>query len=101
MLLQRQVFAFRKYNPVLPQLQALTDELTSIGKNYGLSCSQTAIAWAITTGVQPIIGATKPHHVTEAAQVGDTRLTDSEVEKLEHLADALGIDTRGGWEGKA
>ena len=91
----------RKYNPVLPQLQALTDELTTIGKYYGLSCSQTAIAWAITKGVQPIIGATKPHHVTEAAQVGDTRLTDSEVEKLEHLADALGIDTRGGWEGKA
>jgi len=91
----------RKYNPVLQQLQALTDELTTIGKNYGLSCSLTAIAWAITKGVQPIIGATKPHHVTEAAQVGDTRLTDSEIEKLEHLADALGIDTRGGWEGKA
>ena len=91
----------RKYNPVLPQLQALTDELTAIGKRYGLSCSQTAIACAMTKGVQPIIGATKPHHVTEAAQVGDTRLTPSEVAELERLAAATGIDTRGGWEGKA
>ena len=41
----------------------------------GYRSSQTAIAWAMTKGVQPIIGATKPHHVTEAAQVGDTRLT--------------------------
>lgn len=31
-----------QYN--MPQLQALTDELTAIGKRYGLSCSQTAIA---------------------------------------------------------
>ena len=76
-------------------------ELTTIGKRYGLSCSQTAIAWAMTKGVQPIIGATKPHHVTEAAQVGDTRLTLSEVAQLERLAAATGIDTRGGWEGKA
>ena len=91
----------RKYNPVLPQLQALTDELTAIGKRYGLSCSQTAIAWAMTKGVQPIIGATKPHHVTEAAQVGDTRLMPSEIAQLERLAAATGIDTRGGWEGKA
>ncbi|MBR4564705.1 MAG: hypothetical protein IKO26_09670 [Paludibacteraceae bacterium] len=55
----------------------------------------------MTKGVQPIIGATKPHHVTEAAQVGDTRLTPSEVAALERLAAATGIDTRGGWEGKA
>ena len=91
----------RKYNPVLPQLQVLTDELAAIGKRYNLSCSQTAIAWAMTKGVQPIIGATKPHHVTEAAQVGDTRLAAEEVAVLEQLADAAGIDTRGGWEGKA
>ncbi len=77
------------------------DELTAIGQRYGLTCSQTAIAWALTKGVLPIIGATKPHHVTEAAQVGDTRLTADEVAKLESLADKLGIDTRGGWEGKA
>ncbi|MBQ7209528.1 MAG: aldo/keto reductase [Paludibacteraceae bacterium] len=89
--------------PVLHELVCVIhyDKLTAIGKRYGLSCSQTAIAWAMTKGVRPIIGATKPHHVTEAAQVGDTRLTPSEVAQLERLAAATGIDTRGGWEGKA
>jgi len=91
----------RKYNPVLTQLQALTDALTNIGKNYGLTCSQTALAWAVTKGVQPIIGATKPYHVTEAVQVGNTCLKAEEVAELERLADNLGINTRGGWEGKA
>ena len=30
----------QKYNPVLPQLEALTDEMTAIGRKYGASCSQ-------------------------------------------------------------
>ena len=67
----------------------------------GYRSSQTATVWAMTKGVQPIIGATKPHHVTEASQVGDTRLMPSEVAALERLAAVTCIDTRGGWEGKA
>ena len=88
----------KKYNPVLPQLEALTSEMTAIGKKYGLSCSQVGIAWAITKGTLPIIGATKERHVIEAAQAAKTQLTADEVARLEQLADATGIDTRGGWE---
>ena len=46
----------------------------------------------------PIIGATKERHVLEAAQVMDTVLTPEEITRLETLADAAGIDTRGDWE---
>lgn len=88
----------KKYNPVLPQLEALTGEMTAIGKKYGLSCSQVGIAWAITKGTLPIIGATKERHVIEAAQAAKTQLTADEVARLEELADATGIDTRDGWE---
>ena len=91
----------RKYNPVLVQLQALTDALTEIGKRHGVSCSQAALAWAITKGVKPIVGATKPYHVTEAAQAAKVTLSADEVAELERLADAAGVNTRGGWEGKA
>lgn len=45
--------------------------------------------------VVPIIGATKERHVIEAAKIV---LTTEEVARLEQLADATGIDTRGGWE---
>ena len=34
----------KKYNPVLPQLEALTDEMTAIGRKYDASCSQIGIA---------------------------------------------------------
>ena len=88
----------KKYNPVLEQLEALTNEMTAIGKKYGASCSQIGIAWAIAKGTQPIIGATKEHHVIEAAEAAKIQLTAEEVNRLEALADATGIDTRGGWE---
>ena len=88
----------KKYNPVLPQLEALTNEMTVIGQKYGASCSQIGIAWAIAKGTLPIIGATKERHVIEAAEAAKIQLTAEEISKLEALADATGIDTRGGWE---
>ena len=88
----------KKYNPVLEQLEALTNEMTAIGQKYGASCSQIGIAWAIAKGTQPIIGATKERHVVEAAEAVKIQLTADEVARLEALADATGIDTRGGWE---
>ncbi len=88
----------KKYNPVLLQLEALTNEMKVIGEKYGASCSQIGIAWAITKGTLPIIGATKEHHVIEAAKAANIQLTADEVTRLEQLADATGIDTRGGWE---
>ncbi len=91
----------RKYNPILQELENLTNTLTAIGKHHGLTCSQTAVAWAVTKGVSPIVGATKPYHVTEAAQAASVTLTPDEVAELDRLADAAGIDARGGWEGRA
>ena len=88
----------KKYNPVLPQLEALTSEMKAIGDKYQASCSQVGIAWAIAKGTLPIIGATKERHVIEAAQAAQIELTADEVARLEELADATGVDTRGGWE---
>ena len=88
----------KKYNPVLDQLSALTDEMKTIGEKYSISCSQVGIAWALTKGTKPIIGATKERHVIEAAEAAKIQLTSEEVARLEALADATGIDTRGGWE---
>ena len=88
----------KKYNPVLEQLSALTDEMKRIGEKYGASCSQVGIAWAIAKGTMPLIGATRERHVVEAAEASKIQLTDEEVARLEQLADATGIDTRGDWE---
>jgi aryl-alcohol dehydrogenase-like predicted oxidoreductase len=88
----------KKYNPVLDQLEALTNEMKKIGEKYGISCSQVGVAWALTKGTMPIIGATKERHVIEAAEAAKIQLTQDEVARLEQLADATGIDTRGDWE---
>ena len=88
----------KKYNPVLPQLEALTNEMTASGQKYGASCSQIGIAWAIAKGALPIIGATKERHVIEAAEAAKIKLVAEEVTRLEQLAEATGIDTRGDWE---
>jgi aryl-alcohol dehydrogenase-like predicted oxidoreductase len=88
----------KKYNPVLEQLEALTNKMKKIGEKYNASCSQVGIAWAIAKGTLPIIGATKERHVIEAAEAAKITLTAEEVARLEQLADATGVDTRGGWE---
>ena len=88
----------KKYNPVLDQLSALTDEMKKIGEKYNASCSQVGIAWAIAKGTLPIIGATKERHVIEAAEAAKIQLKAEEVARLEQLADATGVDTRRGWE---
>lgn len=88
----------KKYNPVLEQLETLTNEMSAIGKKYGASCSQIGIAWAIAKGALPLIGATKERHVIEAAEAAEIQLTAEEIARLEALADATGVDTRGGWE---
>lgn len=88
----------KKYNPVMPQIEALTDAMKQVGEKYGASCSQVGIAWALAKGTLPIIGATKERHVVEAAEATKIQLTADEVKRLEALADATGVDTRGGWE---
>ncbi|MCR5077699.1 MAG: aldo/keto reductase [Prevotella sp.] len=88
----------RRYNPVLDRLKALTDGMKAIGEKHGISCSQVGIAWAITKGALPLIGATKERHVLEAAAAAQVRLSQEEVERLEQLAIATGVDTRGDWE---
>ncbi|MFD1244261.1 aldo/keto reductase [Paralysiella testudinis] len=86
------------YNKVLPQLEALTNTMAEIGKPYHASAAQIAIAYALAKGTLPLIGATKPHHVLDAAKAAEIGLSAAEVAQLEALATATGIDTKGAWE---
>lgn len=86
------------YNNKLSELTQLIATLKTIGEKYGLSIAQTAMSWAVTKGVLPIIGVTKIAQVNDAAQVAATTLTDEEVKKLEQVADQAGVNTIGSWE---
>lgn len=86
------------YNPILAELETLISAMKEIGEKYNASVSQIAIAYAITKGTLPLVGVTKPRHVEEAYVASAIRLTEEEVSRLEKLADATGVDTKGSWE---
>ncbi|MBQ1761645.1 MAG: aldo/keto reductase [Aquincola sp.] len=86
------------YNPVLAQLQRLTDTMREIGQPHGASVAQVAMAWAIAKGTVPIVGVTRVAQVQEAAAAGRLQLTPGEMQALEALAAQAGVDTRGAWE---
>ncbi len=64
---------------------AVVDRLGRISEQRRASCAQIALAWmfskpAITS---PIVGATKPHHLTDAVAALSLRLTPEEIASLE------------------
>ncbi|MFB9926088.1 aldo/keto reductase [Amycolatopsis halotolerans] len=86
------------YNDILPQLQALTDRMGTIGATRGTSAADVATAWAIAKGTTPIIGVTKAAYLDGLVRAHDITLADEEIAELESLADAANVDTRGSWE---
>ena len=86
------------YNGILPQLNALTGKLASIGQSYGAAAPDVATAWAISKGTTPIIGVTKPHHLEGLVRAAGLKLTGDDIAELEALAEAANVNTRGWWE---
>ncbi|MGN6332217.1 MAG: aldo/keto reductase [Motilibacteraceae bacterium] len=86
------------YNPLLPQLAALTDKLAEIGRRHGGSTADVATAWAMAKGTTPIVGVTRPEHIDGLVRASSLELTSGDIEALETLADAADVDTRAGWE---
>jgi aryl-alcohol dehydrogenase-like predicted oxidoreductase len=64
--------------PVVEAVQQVADE-------RGLGMAQVAMAWVLSKPVvtAPIVGATKPHHLADAAAAVDLTLTDDEIRRIE------------------
>lgn len=87
------------YNSKLPELTELISKLKEIGARHDLSIAQTAMKWALSKGVLPIIGVTKVKHVNDAAQVlNSSVLTPIEIKELEEVASKAGVNTIASWE---
>lgn len=61
------------------------DAVASVATERGVSRAQVALAWVARHPVvaAPIVGATKPQHLTDAIASVELRLTDDEVRRLE------------------
>jgi aryl-alcohol dehydrogenase (NADP+) len=64
---------------------AVVDRLTEVAKKRGVSNSQVALAWLLhQPGVTaPIIGASKPHHITDAIAAASLKLDAAELKSLD------------------
>ena len=65
--------------------RAIIDAVQQIAEARGISMAQVALAWVLKNPVvtAPIVGATKPHHLADAAAALDVHLADDEIRRLE------------------
>ncbi|MGX1272893.1 aldo/keto reductase [Streptomyces phaeoluteigriseus] len=65
--------------------QAIVDAVQRIAEGRGVSMAQVAMAWVLKNPVvtAPIVGATRPHHLSDAVAALDIELTEDEVRSLE------------------
>lgn len=88
------------YNPMMADIEKLTEALREVGDKYGISTAQTAIAWAIAKGTLPIIGVTKVSQVEDAAKTAEITLSAEDMRMLEKKADELNVAVIRYWEKK-
>jgi aryl-alcohol dehydrogenase-like predicted oxidoreductase len=63
----------------------IADAVQRVAGQHGVPMAQVALAWVLRDPVvsAPIVGATKEHHLTDAAAALDVTLTDEEIAALE------------------
>ncbi|MBQ2637405.1 MAG: aldo/keto reductase [Methanobrevibacter sp.] len=86
------------YGDSLAEIEELNKAIAEIAKNHDAKVAQLPIAWAIAKGTLPIIGATKVHHVEDAADAIKIELNEDEIKTMEELADKANINTIRIWE---
>ncbi|HEY3862622.1 MAG TPA: aldo/keto reductase [Verrucomicrobiae bacterium] len=80
-------FAGRLYNKTADIDKPVIDRVNEIAKERGVPPSQIALAWILAKPpiTSPIVGATKPHHLEDAAAALSVKLSDAEIARLEEL----------------
>ena len=65
--------------------KAIADAVQQVAEERGVPMARVALAWVLRNPVvsAPIVGATKQHHLADAAAALDVALTDDEVQRLE------------------
>jgi aryl-alcohol dehydrogenase-like predicted oxidoreductase len=68
-----------------PSDRVVADAVAQVAEARGVPRAQVALAWVAQqpTVTTPIVGATRPHHLTDAVAALDLRLTDDEMARLE------------------
>jgi 1-deoxyxylulose-5-phosphate synthase len=68
-----------------PLDEPVVNAVQQIAESRQVTMAQVALAWVLTNPIvsAPIVGATKPHHLTEAVAALDLQLSEDEIRTLE------------------
>lgn len=86
------------YGDSLAEIEELNKAIAEIAEAHDAKVAQLPIAWAVAKGTLPIIGATKVHHVEDAAEAVEIELSEDEIKTMEELADKANVNTIRIWE---
>jgi aryl-alcohol dehydrogenase-like predicted oxidoreductase len=75
----------RVYHDTVDMDRQIVASVQTVAERHGVSMSQIALAWVLRNPVvtAPIIGASKPSHLTDAVAALEIRLTAEDVAELE------------------
>ena len=81
--LREDKYAKFKYDATATQDAAIIARVAEIAEKRGASMTEVALSWLLGKTTAPVVGATKPRHIEDAAKAVDLELTDEERAYLE------------------
>lgn len=81
--LQEDSYARLKYDGTAVQDQMIIDRVAELAEKHGVSMTEVSLAWLLTKGTAPVVGATKLNHIEGAAKATNLSLDDKEIAYLE------------------
>ena len=82
---EKDAYARFKYDKTADQDQLIVERVAEIAKKYNTSMTAVSLSWLMTKVEAPIVGATKPHHLTGMMDGLKLKLTDEDTAYLEEL----------------
>jgi aryl-alcohol dehydrogenase-like predicted oxidoreductase len=73
------------YRQAVDADREIVDAVKTVAEKHGVPRAQVALAWVLKNDAvtAPIVGVTKPHHLTDAVAAADLQLTEEDAELLE------------------
>lgn len=81
--LREEDYARFKYDATARQDRIIIDRVAELAEKHGVSMTEISLAWLLTKVTAPVVGATKLHHVKDAAQATNLHLTEEACAYLE------------------
>lgn len=81
--MQEDSYAKFKYDATKEQDGIIIGRVQEIAEKRGVSMTEVSLAWLLTKVTSPVVGATKFHHIEDAAKAVEMELTGDEIAYLE------------------